>query len=151
MNSVVSIRIDAQRGGICKGGPVVIDGHDIARSVRALRIDSRVGDLTVLELELVKVDFESFEARGVPVIRYAKDGWHQVRVATPEILGLMARLHHLIDEAVPFDGGNPELSQRLERLRTDVEVAAGTCSHGFIGACAECDGAGQTPEEPEVD
>lgn len=24
-----------------------------------------------------------------------------------------------------------------------------TCKHGFIGACAECDGAGQIPEEQE--
>ena len=24
-----------------------------------------------------------------------------------------------------------------------------TCQHGFIGACAECDGAGQQPEAPE--
>lgn len=24
------------------------------------------------------------------------------------------------------------------------------CDHGFIGACAECDGSGQQPEAPET-
>ena len=51
-----------------RGGKVIIDGHDIAKSVQGLTVRSEVGHPTRLELDLWAHDVTTFDAKQVQVL-----------------------------------------------------------------------------------
>lgn len=60
------VQIEVSPNG--RGGKVVIDGHDIAKSVQGFTVHGQVGHLTRVELNLRALDVTTFEAEHVQVL-----------------------------------------------------------------------------------